>query len=243
MSEKFFYEELLPDEFEERMAKCPLGYLPLGTIEWHGPHNALGADAIQSRGLFAIAAERYGGIVFPPLWVGPDRIQESAAAGEFLIGMDSAESTTPKRQLPGSCYWIPKGAFITLVESILAQAKRAGFKCVIADGHGPSRRAWDEMVPTWEKQFGLALLSPIRDFGDKWKTQNDHAAKIETSEMLALRPDLVRLGHLPADPATRPQGVGGEDPRLSSAEFGMKLIEETVAAIGAKLKAAGFISG
>src|SRR5450756_98374 len=51
MTEKVRYEELLPHEFLDRLAKNPVGYLPLGTLEWHGPHNALGADGIQARGL------------------------------------------------------------------------------------------------------------------------------------------------------------------------------------------------
>jgi len=29
------YEDLLPREFEARLAQRPLGYLPLGTLEWH----------------------------------------------------------------------------------------------------------------------------------------------------------------------------------------------------------------
>jgi len=55
-----FYEELAPKEFKERMDACPVGYLPLGTIEWHGPHNPLGVDMLESKALFALAAERFG---------------------------------------------------------------------------------------------------------------------------------------------------------------------------------------
>ena len=103
MTEKVDYEELLPHEFEERLAQRAVGYLPLGTLEWHGVQNALGADFIQARGLFRRAARRFGGIVLPPVWLGPDRItgQES---GPDLIGMDTADTTTPHRQLPGSMY-------------------------------------------------------------------------------------------------------------------------------------------
>ena len=94
MIEKVDYEELLPHEFEARLARRPVGYLPLGTLEWHGPHHALGSDLLQARGLFQRAARRFGGIVLPPLWVGPDRIT-GQKNGVELIGMDTAESTTP----------------------------------------------------------------------------------------------------------------------------------------------------
>ena len=35
---KVLYEELLPEEFVQRMQEMPVAYLPLGTLEWHGPH-------------------------------------------------------------------------------------------------------------------------------------------------------------------------------------------------------------
>ena len=238
ITEKVHYEELLPHEFEERLAHRPVGYVPIGTLEWHGVQNALGADFIQARGVFERAAERFGGIVFPPLWLGPDRIAYRDE-GPDLIGMDTADVTTPHRQLAGSCYWAPKGLFLSMVEAVLTQAKRAGFECIIADGHGPSRWAWGENVDHWEKQFDLKLLSATRDFRDQWRTQNDHAGRNETSIMMAVRPDLVDLAQLPEDRETWPQGVGGEDPRDSTSEFGVELIEVTVALIGQKLTELG----
>jgi hypothetical protein len=42
--------------------------------------------------------------------------------------MEYAESTTPARQLDGGCYWIPEGLFILLLEQIVAQVARAGFR-------------------------------------------------------------------------------------------------------------------
>ena len=238
MTEKVRYEELLPHEFEELVAHRPVGYLPIGTLEWHGVQNALGADFLQARGLFDRAARRFGGIVFPPLWLGPDRIT-GQAAGPDLIGMDTADVTTPPRQLPGSCYWVPKGMFLTLVEAVLAQAQRAGFRCLVADGHGPSRGAWGEMVDSWEKQFGLALVSAARDFPGQWRTQMDHAGRNETSIMMTVAPELVDLSQLSPDRQVWPQGVGGEDPRDSTSDFGTELIEATVALIGAKLDELG----
>jgi creatinine amidohydrolase len=238
MTNKVDYEELLPHEFEERLAQRPVGYLPIGTLEWHGPQNALGADFIQARGLFRRAARRFGGIVLPPIWLGPDRISASDH-GPALIGMDYAQTTQPHRQLPGSLYWIPKGLFLMLIEAVLAQATRAGFRCIVADGHGPSRGAFAEMADAWEKQFGLHLVSAARDFPNEWKTQMDHAGRNETSILMAVAPELVDLSQLPADRAEWPQGVGGEDPRDAAASFGEELIEATVALIGRKLEKLG----
>jgi creatinine amidohydrolase len=237
-ADKVRYEELLPHEFEERLAVRPVGYLPIGTLEWHGVQNALGADFIQSGGLFERAARRFGGIVFPPLWLGPDRIDVRQERPD-LVGMDTANTTQPHRQLPGSCYWAPKGLFLSMVEAVLAQAARAGFKCIVADGHGPSRTAFGQEADAWERQFDIKLVSAVRDFQGQWKTQMDHAGRNETSIMMAVAPEWVDLTQLPGDRADWPVGVAGEDPRDSTADFGDELIEATLELIGAKLDALG----
>jgi creatinine amidohydrolase len=170
--------------------------------------------------------------------VGPDRIR-AQQHGVDLVGMDTADSTTPHRQLPGSLYWVPKGLFLQLLEAILAQACRAGFRCIVADGHGPSRNSWAEMADSWEQQFGLKLISARRDFPDKWRTQTDHAGRNETSIMMAVAPELVDLSQLPQDRDQWPQGVAGEDPRDATAAHGDESIEDTLALIGARLDELG----
>ena len=102
MKEKVKYSELLPHEFRKRISEGALAYLPLGTLEWHGEHLAFGSDAIQSEGFMLECARRLGGIVMPPIHLGPDRSLE-IHEGKELIGMDYAETTVPHRQLDGSC--------------------------------------------------------------------------------------------------------------------------------------------
>lgn len=237
MPDNVQYAELLPHEFRARLADCPVGYLPLGTLEWHGEHCALGTDALIAAGLFVQAAQAFGGIVFPPLFLGPDRTQ-AEPNHSLLIGMDYAETTTPPRQLDGSCYWVPEGIFLLLCESIIGQAKRAGFTALIADGHGPSRWAWGRNVDAWEARYDIRLISVERDLPG-WRSQIDHAAKNETALMLALRPDLVDLARLPTDRAIWPQGVGGEDPRDATTDHGRACIDACLALLEARLQALG----
>ena len=71
--EKVQYSELLPWEFRQRIQQRPVAYLPLGTLEWHGEHLPLGSDAIQSESLMIECARRFGGIVLPPIHLGPDQ--------------------------------------------------------------------------------------------------------------------------------------------------------------------------
>ena len=235
MTKKVRYAELLPHQFEERLQQRPVGYLPIGTLEWHGPHSPLGADFIQAGAILERAAQRFGGIVFPPIWLGPDDI----TAGEDgcpLIGMDC--HTTPPRQLPGSLYWIQEGFFLQLMDAILVQAKRAGFRCIVAEGHGPSRDAWGRLAKTWRRQHGLHLVSAA-DFPGAWATQNDHAGRNETSILMAVSPESVDLAQLPENGDDRSIGIIGEDPRDSTAALGEELIEKTLSLIGAKLEALG----
>ena len=231
---KVHYTELLPHEFRERLARRPLAYLPLGTLEWHGEHMPFGADALQSEGLFRICAERLGGIVLPPLFLGPDRAVPTP--GGWLYGMDNG---TPPRQLDGSCYWVPGGLFELMIDALLAQLKRAGFKAVFADGHGPSRWAWVDRLAEREERFGLKLFGVTAELQERWKSQMDHAGENETSLMMALRPDLVKLERLDPAPEVWPLGVGGGDPRGASAERGRDYLEASAEVVAEVLAEAG----
>jgi len=239
MSEKVHYLHLRPGEFQERIGARAVAYLPLGTLEWHGPQNPLGGDALLSTELFERAAVRFGGIVFPPLFLGPDSITERD--GKMLNGMDfmGRREGVPEQQLPGSCYWVPEGVFLVLVEAVIAQAKRAGFKCVVADGHGPSRGSFNGYAPRWESQYGISLVGATHSMDGEWVTQRDHAAKNETSLMMAAHPDLVDMSTIPVDRDQWPLGVGGEDPRDSSAEYGKELYEKTLRSLGEALTKVG----
>jgi creatinine amidohydrolase len=232
MGVKVRYAELLPHEFEARLRQRPVGYLPLGTLEWHGPQSPLGADFIQASAILEEAARRFGGILFPPLWLGPDAIVLDDQ-GQPLVGMDIF--STPSRQLPGSLYWISEGLFLQMIEAILGQARRAGFRCIVAEGHGPSRDAFGRLAKSWRRQFGLHLLSAA-DFPGSWATQNDHAGANETSILMAVSPELVELDRLPDSGDVRSIGIIGEDPRDSTAGYGRELMEKTLELIGAKLE-------
>jgi creatinine amidohydrolase len=145
------FGSLKAGELEACVSQCPLSFLPLGTLEWHGHHLPLGTDMLIPQGIFSRLAKDIGGVVLPPLFLGPDRVRQEQG-NSYLIGMEYAVSTTPPRQLPGNAYWCPKGLFLMLCEQIIEQQKRCGIKCMVAAGHGPSQAAWDEAVPGWEQQ-------------------------------------------------------------------------------------------
>ena len=62
------YELMRPAELIRRREACPLAYLPLGPIEWHGWHNPSGLDGIKAHELCLRAARKGAGWCFP--WCG-----------------------------------------------------------------------------------------------------------------------------------------------------------------------------
>ena len=231
MTDKVLYEELTPTEFRERIAESPVAYLPLGTIEWHGEHLPLGSDGLQSKGFFEILAREAGGIVYPMLFMGPDRsqvVEEKEYYGmDYSVREQSSPLYYPMQQLDGSAYWIPDEDFKALMEAILVQVQRAGFKVLVAHGHGPSTNFVIEHRDEWEAKYGLKILHcwGHRD-EEGMGIMVDHAAMNETSLVMALRPELVHMEYLPADPSKWPVGVGGKDPRtLATPEKGAEILE------------------
>lgn len=228
--EKVLYAELTPQEFRERIAAAPIAYLPLGTLEWHGEHLPIGSDGLQSYGFFIQLAQRAGGIVLPMLFLGPDRMEE--VDGKELYGMDTLgegmaeEKRYKNQQLAGSAYWVPEETFRTIIEATLKQLKRAGFRIVVAHGHGPSTNFFNKHADQWKEKFGLETFIC---WGSKYDRQGmgiqvDHAAMNETSLVMALRPELVQMDRLSKD--RWPVGVSGRDPRkFASARLGRTIIE------------------
>lgn len=226
MTEKVLYSELTPKEFRERIAQAPIAYLPLGTLEWHGEHLPLGADGLQSQGFFVELARKCGGIVLPTLFLGTDR--KEVVNGKDYYGMDiySFKNSSP-RQLDGSAYWIEDSLFRKLIEAILRLLKRAGFRIVVAHGHGPSTSTFRSWSKELSEKIGMKLLTVWReDESDGLGIQTDHAAANETSLLMTLHPELVQMQNLSEDPDLWPVGVLGNDPRIhASAGLGRKAIE------------------
>jgi len=227
---KVLYAELTPAEFRKRLREAPVAYLPLGTLEWHGEHLPLGSDGIQSYEFFKLLAGEAGGIVLPMLFLGPDRMK--VEDGKELYGMDWTDHPQDNkyfydtRQLDGSAYWVPDSAYDQILAGTLKQLSRAGFKIVVAHGHGPSTGRFIQMIPALEETFGMKLMHCWgHQDGEGRGIMVDHAAMNETSLVMALRPELVQMDRLPEDTLQWPVGVAGKDPRIyASPELGHEII-------------------
>lgn len=189
------YEELFPWEIERAIATFPLCYLPLGVLEWHGEHAAVGLDGLKAHAVCTAAARKTGGVVIPTTWWGTDW-REDLDNGDYLTdGIEFGE----RYHVPGSMFWIRPETQLNLMIDIYEAVRRRGFKAaIILAGHWSGR----EYLPTLHRSgeifqqdhpsFGWALYTD-RELAGRLFYPHEHAAGGETSMLMAIRPELVDL--------------------------------------------------
>jgi creatinine amidohydrolase len=237
MSQETRYHFCRPEQARARREACPVIYIPIGTIEWHGPHNPLGADTLQAEGLALQCARQGGGLVFPPLYYGESRsesLMEANASDRAQIAEAMGlppENFLPDRQ-PFSATEQALG-YQRLLLHILAEAESLGFELgVLVAGHYPlidhARSAVSLFNQRdYSRRHGMLAWACV-DYllvRDRWPDSGDHAAGWETSHLLALHPETVDLSRLP------PKGealtgimVSSMLPHDATAEFGRATI-------------------
>jgi len=225
---KVRYEEMLPHEIVAERIKNSIAYLPIGTLEWHGEHLAVGNDALKAHALAIRAAERGGGLVFPPLYYGENRENslmefDYDPDGKIKEKMALSKESFKLGYMHKPSY-LQDAFYVELLLHVLHEIESLGFKViVILAGHYPLLRHAQEAVKEYSKT-GKAKVWPIIGYEivrDVIPDAGDHAAKWETSLLMALRPDCVDMSRLPEDKNIPLIGVMGTDPRsTASKEFG-----------------------
>ncbi len=205
-------EFLRPREIEQAQAECATIFQPLGTIEWHGVHNVVGVDAVKAHALCVRAAQKAGGLVAPALYGGVGGLDQP-----HTFVMEPENSVFSNLLRP----WL---------EQLCREMARQGFRAIIIlTGHyGAAQQiVVRETAVRMSRALGIPVLgTPEYMLAIDVKYTGDHAAWGETSLMMHLYPDTVDLSRLGEPPH---KGVGGRDPRESSAEDG-RLITETIVA-------------
>lgn len=262
---KVQFEELFPWQIAAALAEAPLGYLPLGTLEWHGEHAAVGLDAIKAHAICVRAAQRSGGLVVPSLHWSTDW-REDLPGGDYLTGgIEQGE----RYHVPGNMFWLRPETFRALLLDIYEAMRRRGFRAiVVVSGHWnfqhniPAIRATGEEFRQAHPETGWALLTDLEVASGLFYPR-EHAAGGETSLLLAIRPELVDLEKtLETDRALRPYyahepahlrrrretahkyiGVmtgaadGSNDPEGAGVERGEALLEAIVERVAARATA------
>lgn len=216
MKSKILFEELKPAELAKIIKESGLIYLPLGSLEWHERHLPFGLDALVSYEICKKACKQTGGCVIPPLFFGTDR--EHNIGDKVFHGMDAVAG----KVLPGSIYFLKEELFYQLLLNITESIACQGFKkLVIVSAH--SGTAQQRVIEKLVKE-GIRDLKILAIPGKQFAGGIDHAGKIETSLLMAIRPDLVNL-QLLTPPYT---AIRGENPLSATKESGEKQLKEIV---------------
>ena len=234
------YERLRPAEIVARRRACPVAYLPIGGIEWHGEHNCLGLDTVKIHALAMECAKKIGGVVFPALFYGEPREHYLMETNHDSGGKIAARMELPRSNFTpgymGEDFFKTDLNYVRFIHRILVEIKSLGFRIIVVmAGHGPLLYHARAACELYNLKF-----SRYRD-GGAWACTGyelvqgevpgagDHAAAWETSLMMHLRPDLVDLSKLPGDPKAKLVGILGRDPRkYATREFGRKGVEAII---------------
>lgn len=231
---KVRYEEMFPEELEIVLKEFPVAYVPVGSLEWHGRHLPYGNDALKAHGILIHTAQKYGGVVVPPTYWGH--------MGHWQIGNH-----------PGLSADLVDRLFIEIFTGLV----RVGFRVVIGvTGHDVKpqvdslQKAVDAistyLISPAGRTIGFAMMEGSLNLNDP-DVGMDHAAKWETSLLMALKPKLVEMKRIENVDQNEIEsgkgmnaagcGISGKDPRLhASKEVGEKAIEKIANKIGQKAK-------
>jgi len=185
---KIKWEEMFPDEMDRAIEERPLLYLPYGMCEPHGFHNALGLDGLKCYELCVRAAQEGGGVVAPTTYW---HIGEQGVGVSWLAAQNAPQpyisSVGYEVFLQGFIYHLRAAAACGFEAVIAMTGHYGGTECDMRSAAGFF--AEEVPLPMWV----LADWECI-DYGSY---KGDHAGPCETSQLWALRPELVDLSRLP----------------------------------------------
>ena len=249
------YIKLRPRELVKKREETPVAYIGLGVLEWHGFQNPLGLDGLKADGVAIHLAKKIGGITMPPLYWGEVRsdlceLVVDPSVSKWLpsyINTDQTVEICKEMKLEKSDFledakrsektgW---ELYERLLIRIFFQIETLGFKVIIPiPGHFPLIPPCKRAIEAYVNEGGKSKIFMLEDhmFADDGRA-GDHAAKFETSIMMALYPELVDMNELDTDLSEPNLGVIGPDPREhASLEFGNEILEKFETIIRRSLK-------
>lgn len=187
MTLKRLWAEMTWTDFRDADMARAIAILPVAAIEQHGPHLPVGVDTLIMEGHLARVLEQLPAdlpaVVLPVQAIGKSN-EHLAFPGTLTL---SAETVIR--------------AWIEIGESV----HRAGVrKIVIVNSHGGNVPAIDIAARELRVRLGMLAVGvswnrlgyPAGLYSDNERTHGIHAGEIETSLMMAFRPDLVRQDKL-----------------------------------------------
>ena len=199
-------ERLRPADIWRSLSEFPCVFVPSGPLEWHGLQNPIGLDAVKAQALCQRAAERAGGLVFPPTYI-------HAHTVPWPLGMPADPELVENQVLTVLRYLECNG-----VRAIVWLSGHGGTEDYLAIRKAALAAMHESDCAIWAGVDAHLITDLERPM--------DHAAAIETSLLLHLAPETVDIAALDPDPDVAPQGVAGDDPRTcANPEFGRERAE------------------
>ena len=224
---KVRWEEMFPDELLAAIAACPVCYVPYGLAEPHGAYNALGLDWLKATAICERAAAAFGGVVAPPIaWHMQD-----------MPGFDFCGHVGVRHPLTSA---IGVGLFLQLVLYNLRALDARGFHAaILVTGHyGGPERDMRLLADYYVRRTGSPMRIHAGSDAELIRHEDyhgDHAGVCETSQLLALRPELVDLGRREEESPNGPWAGTRfplPDGRAPSRELGEKIVASQIAHLG-----------
>lgn len=218
MARTVLWAEMFKDEFEAAVAARPVCYLSYGLCEPHGVQNALGLDGLKAHALVERAAAEHGGVVAPPVWW---HVHETPLG---LAWLDKQNAPRPYL----TC--VPPEVFLHQLVYQLRAVEAAGFRAAICvTGHyGGIEVDMRQACAVYAARRPLRAVALSDGEAIRYKDYHgDHAGICETSQLWALRPELVDLSRMPA-PYEGPLFAAPSQARLSSRREGEAIVASQV---------------
>lgn len=200
-SRKIEVQLMRPSEILRERERCPLVYLPLGPLEWHGPHLPLGVDPIHAQEVAVRLARKTGGVVLPTLYMGTERERSPQMlknigfkGDEWIVGMDFPGNSMKSLYFTEEVFAICIRGWIDILVS-------QGYRLIVLlNGHGAENQVTvlDRLAAEYSHAGPAKVLHlmPMPGFVKK-KNSWAHAAADETSVLMAAHPESVDLNELP----------------------------------------------
>ena len=216
------WERMFPDELERAVAERPVVYFAYGLCEPHGPHNAVGLDALKAHGIACEAARAHGGIVAPPDYWHIHELSGYAVWADRSVGQVERSWLTampPWMHFKNICYHI-------------RTADMLGFHAaILLTGHyGPNWEDLKTLLDLVQPHVGTRLYG-LPDFeanqpgfDEDGRRTGDHAGKVETSLLWALHPECVDLSRVPPPDEEGPHFAMGRNARESNRRVGERMV-------------------
>lgn len=177
--EPLVLQEMTWTDVKDYLKTCDMVIIPLGSTEQHGPHLPLGTDYYEATGMCKLISAKTGVIVAPVLFVGYSEYH-SGFAGTLSLKPETMEQV-----------------LFETAEMLM----RYGFRrFMFFNYHGGNRIAESNVIhrinhATEAVAVAIGIGSPIQKgrYQTKEEVGDEHAGIGETSLMLYIKPELVKM--------------------------------------------------